>query len=47
VEERNISLSPAISHLMLAFSLEELAGLTELIIQADSALEIQRIIRKD
>ena len=47
VRERNIYLSPSIHHLMLAFSLEELAGLMDLINQAAIVLEIQKIIRED
>jgi hypothetical protein len=46
-DERNIFLSPSINHLMLAFSLEELEGLMELIYQAAIVLEIQNIINED
>lgn len=47
VDERNIFLSPSISHLMLAFSLEELEGLMDLINQAAIVLQIQNIISED
>jgi hypothetical protein len=47
VDERSIFLSPSINHLILAFSLEELEGLMDLINQAAIVLEIQRIIRED
>lgn len=47
VDERNIFLSPSIHHLMLAFSLEELEGLMDLLNQASLVLEIQNIIREE
>jgi hypothetical protein len=47
VDEKNIFLSPSISYLMLAFSLEELEGLMDLINQASIILEIQKIISED
>jgi hypothetical protein len=39
-KECNILLSPSIHHLMLAFSLEELEGLMDLINQASNILQI-------
>lgn len=45
VDERNIFLSPSIDHLMLAFSLEELEALMDLINQASIVIEIQNIIK--
>ena len=47
VEERKIFLSPSIHHLMLAFSLQELEGLMDLIQQAAIVLEIQNIMNED
>jgi hypothetical protein len=47
VDERNIFLSPSINHLMLAFSLQELDGLMDLINQASLVLEIQNIIKEE
>jgi hypothetical protein len=45
--KENIFLSPTISHLILAFSLEELEGLMDLGHQASFVLEIQNIPSKD
>ncbi|GEO04946.1 hypothetical protein AAE02nite_26100 [Adhaeribacter aerolatus] len=45
--ERNIYLSPSVYHLMLAFSLEELAGLMDLINQASIVLQIQKILKEN
>ncbi|KAA5541663.1 DUF6686 family protein [Adhaeribacter rhizoryzae] len=44
--ERNIFLSPSVHHLMLAFSLEELAGLMDLIHQASLVLQIKNILKE-
>src|SRR5688500_5880702 len=43
VNERYIYLSPSVSHLMVVFSLEELAGLMDLLNQASIVLQIQKI----
>jgi len=44
--ERNIFLSSSVHHLMLAFSLEELAGLMDLIHQASIVLQIKKILKE-
>lgn len=45
--ERSIYLSPSIDHLMLAFSIEELEGLMDLLNQASLTLEVQKILNKE